>query len=299
MKNSIILPEDYNRKVETPDGSAIIINKLKTEQIEINEYIIKQGSTVYFNPPGNENGVKSYFIISGYLETQSAFENCTQGTLVLLRNDDEVFYVTAVEETRVLVHSLNDESFEGTQERFRYIYNLLLDIQNKDAYTFDHSDSVRSYVDKMATKLGYTGYKYRNILAAARYHDIGKIYIPDYILNKPSTLNEEEYEIMKTHVTKGKDLIEQFFGEEMYRIVRQHHERLDGTGYPLGLKGKEISQEGRILAICDSYDAMLSHRVYKKGKSKQEAVEELQSLKGIKYDAELVDIFITIVEDME
>ncbi len=299
MCAKVIDGNQFNRRVETPEGSTIIINKSKGDCIEINEYIIAQGRSVYFNPPASIDAMKSYYIVSGLIETTDECRTCGEGTLILLKCSDEVFHVSALKETRVLVHSLNDNSFEDTEVRFRYAYNLLQEIQNKDAYTLIHSESVKSLVEKVAKRLGYSGNRYRSLVSAGCYHDIGKIYIPVEVLNKPSQLNFEEYETMKQHVTMGKDLLVQFFGEEMYAMSTQHHERLDGSGYPLGLKGDEISVEGRILAICDSYDAMRSERVYKKAKTKEEAIIELRNLKDTKYDAKLVEIFIDIINGEE
>ncbi|WP_350344614.1 HD domain-containing phosphohydrolase [Proteinivorax tanatarense] len=97
---------------------------------------------------------------------------------------------------------------------------------------------------------------------------------------------------MKGHVVQAKSFIVSCFGKPVFDIACQHHERIDGSGYPYGLTDREISQEGKIIAICDSYDAMTTDRIYKKGKSKKEAIDELKELRGVKYDSCLVDLFI-------
>ena len=175
MIGKVILEKEFNRRVETPEGSTIITNKYKQERIEINEYYIKQGKTVYFNPPKVKGAVKTYYLISGRIETKGDVILCGKGTIVILLYQDDVFYVRALEGTRVLIHSIDDDSFQETEARFRYVYNLLQEIQNKDAYTLYHSNNVHCYADKIVTKLGWSGSKHRNLLMAARYHDLGKI----------------------------------------------------------------------------------------------------------------------------
>ncbi len=296
MSNRIIHKNNRRRLVETPEGTAIIENKYKESPLEVNVYTLKKGKSFHLNPPKTQGAVKSYWVISGELHFIEDQENYKEGTMIVLRPDDEVFSILAIEETQLLVHSVLDNSFDKAEENFRYIYGILKQIQEKDAYTFDHSESVYSLVKKMATALGYKGQRYLDLMWASKYHDIGKIYIPDAILNKPESLTDEEYEVMKTHVIKGKDLILQFFNERVYRIASQHHERYDGSGYPLGLVGDDISEEARLIAICDSFDAMTSGRIYKKAKSHHEALKEIQALSGILYDPELVGLFISFMQ---
>ena len=136
-------------------------------------------------------------------------------------------------------------------------------------------------------------------LPSAQLHDVGKIAITDLILNKPGKLTPEEFEIMKTHVTVGVDAIErimlhtkehQFLSHALY-IAGTHHEKWDGTGYPLGLKGDNIPLEGRLMAIADVYDALISERPYKKPKTHEEAARIIIDSSGTHFDPVLVEIF--------
>lgn len=134
---------------------------------------------------------------------------------------------------------------------------------------------------------------------AAMLHDVGKIGIPDVILKKPARLNEEEYEIMKTHTTLGGDLFINIFNEvdQMSRDVAVcHHERWDGKGYPNGLAGENIPQSGRIVAIADVYDALMSKRVYKSAWDEEDVLEYLKEQAGSQFDPELIEIFISIYD---
>ncbi len=134
---------------------------------------------------------------------------------------------------------------------------------------------------------------------AAMLHDVGKIGIPDVILKKPSRLNEEEYEVMKTHTTLGGDLFINIFNEvdKMSRDVAVcHHERWDGKGYPNGLAGENIPQAGRIVAIADVYDALMSKRVYKSAWDEEDVLKYLKEQAGSQFDPELIEIFISIYD---
>lgn len=134
---------------------------------------------------------------------------------------------------------------------------------------------------------------------AAMLHDVGKIGIPDVILKKPARLNEEEYEVMKTHTTLGGNLFINIFNEvdQMSRDVAVcHHERWDGKGYPRGLAGENIPLAGRIVAIADVYDALMSKRVYKSAWDEEDVLKYLKEQAGSQFDPELIEIFISIYD---
>ncbi|MCD8574533.1 MAG: HD-GYP domain-containing protein [Erysipelotrichaceae bacterium] len=135
---------------------------------------------------------------------------------------------------------------------------------------------------------------------AAILHDIGKIAIPDAILGKPDRLDAEEYEIMKTHTTKGYEILKA--ADEYSDIARYaltHHEKYDGTGYPHGFAGEEIPLFSRIISICDAYEAMTADRPYRKAQSVEYAINELRRCSGTQFDPQLVDVFIEHVIPIE
>lgn len=149
------------------------------------------------------------------------------------------------------------------------IAKRLWQIENCDEYTYDHSVQVCMIASLLGKWLGYKDQELREIAIAGLLHDIGKINIPDEILNKPEELNAEEFKIMKTHATLGYVLLmnNKEFDERTLMAVFQHHEWYDGTGYPHGIKGKDISKYARIITIADVYSAMISDRVYRKRKT--------------------------------
>jgi len=142
------------------------------------------------------------------------------------------------------------------------------------------------------------------VASSARLHDIGKIAIPDSILNKPDRLNEKEFEIMKNHVQAGEHIIdkiisrtqEETFWNKAKIFASYHHEHWDGTGYPRGLKGPEIPLQGRILALVDVYDALTSERIYKKAFEHEKAVEIIISESGKQFDPKIVEVFSEVHE---
>lgn len=149
------------------------------------------------------------------------------------------------------------------------IAKRLWQIESCDEYTYDHSVQVCMIASLLAKWLGYKDQELKEIAIAGLLHDIGKINIPDEILNKPEELNEDEFKIMKTHATLGYVLLmnNRDFNENTLAAVLQHHENYDGSGYPHGIKGKEINKYARIVTIADVYSAMISDRIYRRRKT--------------------------------
>lgn len=178
------------------------------------------------------------------------------------------------------------------------IFALMAAIDAKDSFTFEHSENVSKYAERLAMKLGLPKEDVQTARVAGLLHDIGKIGIQDDILKKKGKLTKEEYEIIKTHVEKSVEMIH-FLPHMNYVIpaVLSHHERYDGKGYPNGIKGKEIPILGRILAVCDSFDAMVSRRAYKERLSVEYAIGELERGKGTQFDPDVAQAFIEMVKE--
>ena len=178
------------------------------------------------------------------------------------------------------------------------IYALTAAIDAKDSYTFIHSMNVSKYAVILARDLGMSENDIELVRDAGMLHDIGKISIPERILQKTSELTPEEYEIMKTHVENSTKMI-RYLPHMDYVIpaVLGHHERYDGTGYPRGLAGEDIPYMARILTIADCFDAMTARRPYKKPLSVSYAVSELKKNSGTQFDPELVDVFIRLINE--
>lgn len=171
-------------------------------------------------------------------------------------------------------------------------------VDARDENTSQHSVRVSEYSVLIARKLGFTEEKCEDLRRMALLHDIGKIGIPDSVLNKPSRLTDEEYEIMKTHVIKGAEILKDFsLVEHIADGALYHHERYDGRGYAHGLKGEEIPLNARIIGIADAFDAMTANRVYRKKLDIDFVLGELRKGSGTQFDPALVEIMLGLIEE--
>jgi len=168
-------------------------------------------------------------------------------------------------------------------------------IEIRDPYTRGHTDRVTLTAEAIAVKLGWNSDRLFDLWMGCTLHDIGKIGVPDCILNKPDRLSADEFEVMKTHPVVGVKIIEGIpFLEPALPYVLHHHERWDGEGYPEGLAAENIPLEGRIMAVADTFDAMTSDRPYRPRRSIEEAIAELKRCSGTQFDPEMVRIFLDL-----
>lgn len=166
-------------------------------------------------------------------------------------------------------------------------------IELRDPYTFDHIDRVAGYARGLAEALQWPEDQLRNLEYGARLHDIGKIIVPDSILNKPGNLVNEEWEIMKRHPEAGAKMVRKIrYLQAALPYVLYHHERWDGSGYPFGLAGREIPIEGRLMALADVYDALTTNRSYHPACTEQDALQFIVARSSVLFDPDLVPIFL-------
>jgi PAS domain S-box-containing protein len=171
-------------------------------------------------------------------------------------------------------------------------------LQTKDPFTAGHQRRVASLSCKIAGKMNYDKDSIRGIRLAGLVHDIGKIYVPTEILSKPGKLTDVEFDIIKTHSQAGHDIIKSIeFPWPIATIVLQHHERLDGSGYPRSLTEDEILREAKIMAVADVVESISSHRPYRAALGIDAALDEISSNKGILYDPEAVEACITLFQE--
>ena len=188
------------------------------------------------------------------------------------------------------------KSFERTSKILRGIINALVSIvEIRDPYTAGHQKRVAKLACAIAKKMHLPEEKINALHLAATIHDIGKVDIPFEILSKPGRLNKMELSIIKEHSLVGYRILKEIdFPWPIAEIILQHHERLDGSGYPRGLSGKDIMLEARILAVADVVEAMSSHRPYRAAHSMDRTLEEILKNKGILYDPDVVDVCVKL-----
>ncbi len=188
------------------------------------------------------------------------------------------------------------------QQRIRMGNETIMAIANtvdaKDSSTSQHSLRVSIYAVQIGQRMGFSKKECENLRQAARMHDIGKIGIPDAVLNKPGRLTDEEYKIMKSHVTRGSEILQGFtLIDHVVEGARYHHERYDGKGYPEGLKGEDIPIYGRIIGVADAFDAMTANRVYRKQLDLDYVLGEMKRGRGTQFDPQCVDILLQLIDE--
>ena len=190
------------------------------------------------------------------------------------------------------------ENYLNLRKQTRATIEMLADvIDRRDPYTASHSLRVAKYAEKIAKELNLSYEKIEDIIIAARVHDLGKIAIKENILLKAGSLDASEYEEMKKHAEIGFNILSPLgIYKNLVTFVLHHHEYVDGGGYPHGLKDKSIPLGARILAVADSFDAMISDRPYRKALSEKEAIQELLNNQGRQFDQEVVRAFIKVLE---
>ena len=194
---------------------------------------------------------------------------------------------------------------ENHYEKLTSVYDSILEmlamaIDAKDDVTHDHIQRVKLFARRMGEAVGLSELEIEALKAGALLHDIGKIGVPAYILNKPGKLTEHEFEQMKMHTIIGADMLSNVdFRYPVVPIVRHHHERWDGRGYPDGLKGEAIPVTARILTLVDNYDALRSDRPYKTGMTREQALDYIKQNAGTFFDPALVEVFLSMADQLE
>ena len=200
-----------------------------------------------------------------------------------------------------LQQDLSLEVAKKTRENenlFLHVVEALADaIDAKDTYTNGHSGRVAAYAREIARRYGYSSEKQKDIYMMGLLHDVGKIGIPDAIINKPAKLTDDEYDVIKTHTVMGAKILKNIM--EMPALVtgaRWHHERYDGKGYPDRLGGTDIPEEARMIAVADAYDAMSSRRSYRDILPQAKVRSEMENGKGAQFDPEFADIMLAMMD---
>ncbi len=243
--------------------------------------LLNQGANDYIQKPFREEELRAR--VQAHLRSRHFSQE-------QFRLNQELIELSAVLEEKV--EQRTQELFDANVEA---IYKLAVACDLKDTDTADHIARVKEYVETFALYLGLDERTAREYGYSSMMHDVGKLGIPDSILSKPGPLNTQEWEVMRTHPIKGRDILgNKPFFRHAADIAVAHHERYDGRGYPFSLKGQQIPFSARIVAIVDVYDALRSRRPYKSPWSEEAACHELQRLAGHHLDPQLVSKFLNL-----
>jgi len=259
-------------------------------------------------------------VITGVAEVGTAVECLQQGALDYLAKPVQLDEVRArihnalerhrlTLENRYLQQSYQERLEAQLRELVRRNKEMFLGqiqmavrmLEKKDVYTRGHSNRVAVYAVKTAVQMGYTGEILDQIRLGGELHDIGKIGTRDDVLNKPGPLTPDEFEEIKKHVVEGEEILEPLRREHplVLDIVRSHHERIDGTGFPDRLSGPSIPIVARLVSVADAFDAMATSRAYRPSRTPGEAIDELERCAGTHFDAPIVSAFQRAFPDME
>lgn len=278
--------------------AVILDNTTEDEAIKIAENIRANVENTYFE--GEENQPQGKITASIGL---SIFPDKAKDEIELIKSADDALYrAKFFNKNRVEIYtSILDELKKNIDDKdvelVTSIKTLISIINAKDKYTYGHVERVVIYSRLLADKLKLSEVDKNNLIYGAYMHDIGKINIPKEILIKKMKLEKEEWEELKSHPENGAEIIKSVESlKDVIPLIKHHHERYDGNGYPSKLKGEEIPYLVRVLTVVDSFDAMTSNRPYNRRMSYEEGIEELRKCSGTQFDPKIVKAFIEVIE---
>ena len=260
---------------------------------------VKAGGRFGMRPEEGWGALECLYILSGEAVVEHDDQNLRLGPGDSLTGNpvQEPCILRALTDLTAL-YICSQPVFHQMSEELAAFTRLTVAVEEKDGYTVDHCRRIQHLSMAMGKRLGLSPARLDYLLLGAFLHDLGKVRVPEEILKKPSRLTAEEWQIMKQHTVFGRDMLLGTAAAGAAQILAQHHERLDGSGYPLGLSGEAISLEAQIVAVADSFDAMVTDRVYRPALSREAALAELREGIGRLYRADVVHAFMdSLVDD--
>lgn len=268
---------------------------------EIAEGTLTAGDRLNLLPPPTAAPIaEAYYILAGALVwhgngPETVFR---AGDCMTVEGIEEPMALTAIEDVRFL-YVTTQPSFHQISDTLSDLMRLAEEVEEADGYTAGHCLRLQRLAYATGEALGLHGGRLVALDHGAYLHDLGKTRIPRAILQKPGPLTAHEWALIKRHPVYGREMLEITSLRHAAPIVEQHHERIDGSGYPYGLMGDEVLVEASIVAVADTYDAMTTDRVYRRALSREAALDELRSLSGRQFPAEVVRAFESTVDAVE
>lgn len=290
------------RDEEAPERPKTAQELLATYRaVEVTRHVIPAGKPIYFDEASDWSGFEFVYILRGSLTLvrNEETEMLQTGDFFYHAGLPERAYFRAEDDTEVLMVS-SPPSYHLIQHEVPEMLALARSVEEKDEATAGHCHRLERLAILTGERLGLSGQRLIDLSYGAYLHDIGKIRVPSEILGKAAALSDDEWSEMRQHPKHGEDMLqEKSFLGGAGRIVRAHHERFDGTGYPDGLRGAEIPIEARIIAVVDAYDAITSERPYQPALAKKRALEEIRMGSGTHFDPRVVRAFTSVIADDE
>ncbi|WP_213974060.1 HD domain-containing phosphohydrolase [Tepidanaerobacter acetatoxydans] len=288
-------------RVDTPEAMEDALSK-NTWDIILSDYNMPRFDAFAALDILKKSGIDIPFIIvSGAIGEETAVAAMKAGAHDYIMKDNLARLVAAIE--RELGEAQIRHKKRETEKQLEHSFFDLAEtvaraMDSRDPYTAGHARKVAEYARKIGEKMELDRDKINGLYVCGLLHDIGKISIPESILCKPGSLSEEEWALMRTHTIRGYEILKNCsLPWPVADVALHHHEQLDGSGYPDGLKDDELNLENRIIRVCDVVEAMSSHRSYRPAKSIAEVIDELKSGRGLKYDSNIIDVMLQLLEE--
>lgn len=273
---------DQNKLSMTSENKTMLIIPFTASAIKLTQSVV-YGILVY-----NNSGV-----VSEWLDNFSAY-NAVIGNIILIMM---ICFTSMMFRAMAMQTQLADDASQYKKLSEQSLLAITRAVEAKDLYTKGHSERVAKYSEMIARKMGYSDDDAKTLYIMALMHDVGKIGIPDAIINKPGALTDEEFKIVKSHPAIGADILKEVDAfEKISEIALNHHERVDGKGYPNGLTGNEISDEVAIVSVADAYDAMTSRRSYRDIMGQAEVRAEIKKGIGTQFKRQQAEAMLEIID---
>ncbi|MGA9290729.1 MAG: HD domain-containing phosphohydrolase [Anaerobacillus sp.] len=256
--------------------------------IEVMKQKIHSGTSFYLYPGNDSETIEFFYVLEGELTCGELSVTLKENDYLFVKDLKDIVFFEANSEVTML-WMINEPVFRFISEKISKLLDVVNMVEKKDHYTLKHSVRVQNSSMKIGKKLNLLKDELDDLIIASVLHDVGKINVPEEILNKPSGLTDEEYAIIKKHPADGAEMVKDTYYADISAIIHQHHERLNGSGYPCGLKGEEITIGAKIIGVSDSYDAMTDDRSYRNAYTPEYAMNELKRLSGILYEPNVVE----------
>lgn len=273
---------DQNKLSMTSENKTMLIIPFTASAIKLTQSVV-YGILVY-----NNSGV-----VSEWLDNFSAY-NAVIGNIILIMM---ICFTSMMFRAMTMQTQLANDASQYKKLSEQSLLAITRAVEAKDLYTKGHSERVAKYSEMIARKMGYSDDDAKTLYIMALMHDVGKIGIPDAIINKPGALTDEEFKIIKSHPVIGADILKEVDAfEKISEIALNHHERVDGKGYPNGLTGNEISDEVAIVSVADAYDAMTSQRSYRDIMEQAEVRAEIKKGIGTQFKKQQAEAMLEIID---
>ena len=273
---------DQNKLSMTSENKTMLIIPFTASAIKLTQSVV-YGILVY-----NNSGV-----VSEWLDNFSAY-NAIIGNIILIMM---ICFTSMMFRAMAMQTQLANDASQYKKLSEQSLLAITRAVEAKDLYTKGHSERVAKYSEMIARKMGYSDDDAKTLYIMALMHDVGKIGIPDAIINKPGALTDEEFKIVKSHPVIGADILKEVDAfEKISEIALNHHERVDGKGYPNGLTGNEISDEVAIVSVADAYDAMTSRRSYRDIMGQAEVRAEIKKGIGTQFKRQQAEAMLKIID---